>query len=491
MASLAIYCLTLLIFLIDALTPLNIAIAVLYGAVILLAANVCGWSARSVILLGAGCLSLTMVAYSLGHRLDFFGPALGRCVVSLCAIAITTFLALKGQVTANALRKREEASRLADQQKDKFLAMLAHELRNPIAPISSAAYLLRASPPQHDLIQETTEVIIRQTEHLSGLVDDLLDVSRIKRGIAVLEKNEVNMGHVVSDAVEQVRPLIDSCGHQLTMQLPEHQVFALGDHKRLVQVISNVLSNSIRYTPDGGKITVRLNPVGQHIELEITDSGIGISAELLPHVFDLFTQAERSPDRQQGGLGIGLALVKNIVEMHGGSVEAFSKGHYTGSTFTIRLPLIGKKHAQPSRAIKEPVLTGSRALRILVVDDNPDVAKMLTKYLMAIGLHAIAVYGSKAALAMVERESFDVYLLDIGLPEIDGYDLVRMLRGMENARNALMIAITGYGQQYDRQKALDYGFDHYFVKPVNPALLVTLVNQWKPSGTKITTEIEN
>lgn len=469
--------LTLFIFLLDALTPLSIAIAVMYGAVILLATS--KWPARAIVALSVLCLFLTLLAYGLGHRLDFFGEAFGRCVVSLSAIVIITILALRGQAATLALRERKEKLREADRQKDEFLAMLAHELRNPIAPINGAAHLLRMSCPDNEEVEEATDIIIRQSSHLSALVDDLLDVSRITRRLNALEKREVNMKRVVAEAVEQARPLIDASGHSFTMQLPEQAVTVIGDHKRLVQVVSNLLNNAAKYTPDGGAITLQMTKQQGTVELAVFDTGVGISADFLPHVFTLFTQAERSPDRMQGGLGIGLAMVKNLVELHEGSVEAMSGGNFAGSTFTVRLPCVaGAEPAPPSYPVKS-VKASIRSLRILVVDDNADVAKMLAKFLVAAGHDAIAVNDAKEALAIAERKTFDAYFLDIGLPQIDGNALTQNLRQMPSAKDALIVAITGYGQKFNRQKSLDSGFNHYFVKPVNPIELVTLLVKWK------------
>ncbi len=469
--------LTLSIFLLDALTPSNIAIAVLYGAVILLATS--KWPARAIVALSFLCLFLTLLAYGLGHRLDFFGAAFGRCVVSLSAIVIIALLALRGQATTRALREREEKLREADRQKDEFLAMLAHELRNPIAPINGAAHLLRMSCPGNEEVEEATDIIVRQSNHLSALVDDLLDVSRVSRRMNALEKSEVNMKRVVIEAVEQVRPLMDASDHSFTMQLPEQAVTVIGDHKRLVQAVSNLLNNAAKYTPDGGAIRLQMRQEEGQVELAVTDTGIGISADFLPHVFTLFTQAERSPDRMQGGLGIGLAMVKNLIELHGGSVEASSGGNFAGSTFTLRLPVVTSvDSAAPSHAAAT-VTPSSRPSRILVVDDNVDVAKMLAKFLVAAGHDAIAVNDGEEALTIATRKSFDAYFLDIGLPEIDGNALARRLRQMPMAKSALIVAITGYGQKFNREEAMQSGFDNYFVKPVNPIELLTLLSAWK------------
>jgi signal transduction histidine kinase/CheY-like chemotaxis protein len=469
--------LTLSIFLLDALTPSSIAIAVLYGAVILLATS--KWPARAVVALSSLCLLLTLIAYGLGHRFDFFGAAFGRCVVSLSAIAIITFLALKGQAAMRALREREEILRQAGRQKDEFLALLAHELRNPIAPISGAAHLLRMSLPGNEDVDEATDIIIRQSNRLSALVDDLLDPSRVTKRISVLEKSEVNMRRMVTEAVEQVRPLMDARGHKLSTQLPEQPVWVIGDHKRLVQVVTSLLNNAAYHTPDGGAIRLEMRQEQGQVELAVTDNGIGISPGFLPHFFEFFTQAKRVPDRKQSDLGIGLALVKNLVELHGGSVGVGSEGNFAGSTFTVSLPSATSVESGPHAFDAISGATSGNPMRILVVDDKPDVAKMLAKFLVVAGHDAIAVNDAREALAIAERKSFDAYFLDIGLPEIDGNALARHLRKMPNAKDALIVAITGYGQKFDRQQSLESGFDYYFVKPVNPIELVAILAKWK------------
>jgi signal transduction histidine kinase/ActR/RegA family two-component response regulator len=469
--------LTLSIFLLDALTPSSIAIAVLYGSIVLLAAS--KWSARAVVVLSSLCLLLTLTAYGLGHGLNFTGEAFGRCIVSLSAILAITFLAVKGQAATRALREREETLRQADRQKDEFLAVLAHELRNPIAPISGAAHLLRMSVPGNEDVDEATDIIIRQSNRLSALVDDLLDPSRVTKRINALEKIEVDMRRVVTEAVEQVCPLMDASGHKLTVQLPEQPVRIIGDRKRLVQVVTNLLNNAASHTPDGGAIRLQLRQESGQVVLAIADNGIGISPGVLPHFLEWFTQAKRVPERTQADLGIGLALVKNLVELHGGNVEVSSGGNFAGSTFTISLPSVkGDEPAPPPLEAISGTAPGSR-LRILVVDDKPDVAKMLAKFMVAAGHDAIAVNDAKEALAIATRKTFDAYFLDIGLPGTDGNALARHLRQMPIAKDALFVAITGYGQKFNRQESLESGFDYYFVKPVNPIELVAILVKWK------------
>ncbi|MGV3742521.1 MAG: hybrid sensor histidine kinase/response regulator [Burkholderiaceae bacterium] len=400
-------------------------------------------------------------------------------MVILAEIVIVTILALKGQAAMAALREREEKLRQADRQKDEFLAMLAHELRNPISPINGAAHLLRVSCPENEEVDEATDIIIRQSNHLSSLVDDLQDVSRVMRRINSIEKSDVNMTRVVAEAAKQVQPLMDASGHSFIVQMPEQAVIVTGDHKRLVQIVLNLLNNAAKYTPDGGTITLQMRQEQQQVELSVTDTGIGISPDFLPHVFSLFTQASSSPDRMQRGLGIGLAMVKNLVELHGGSVEARSSGNFSGSTFTVRMPAVTSAEGVLSCQSVLPAAASLSPMRILVVDDNADVARMLAKFLVAAGHDAIAVNDAKEALTIAVRKPFDAYFLDIGLPEIDGNALARHLRKMPAAKDALIVAITGYGKKFNREESLESGFDSYFVKPVNPVELVSLLARWK------------
>jgi len=380
--------------------------------------------------------------------------------------------------TAIERTRAEDALRKADLHKDQFLAMLAHELRNPLAPISAAAELLSLAQLSPDHIRNTSAVIARQVNHMTELVNDLLDVSRVSRGLVELSKDEVDMRAILSEAVEQVRPLIDSRRHQLSMPLAPEPVYVLGDAKRLTQVLANLLSNAAKYTPEGGRIDVQIELSEEHAALRIIDNGMGISPELLPRVFQLFVQEKRTPDRSQGGLGIGLALVKHLIELHGGSVAAASAGHQMGSQFTILLPFL-KNPSRKSASAEEPKKPSSPAgklLRLLVVDDNRDAARMLAMLLETAGYHTAIEYDGQGALERAKRESFDACLLDIGLPGMDGNELARRLRGMPSARNALLIAITGYGQQFDRETSIASGFDHYFVKPVDPLKLFALLD---------------
>ncbi|WP_151638769.1 ATP-binding protein [Noviherbaspirillum aerium] len=377
--------------------------------------------------------------------------------------------AVKGVTIDITQRKRsEEELREANRQKDEFLAMLGHELRNPLAPIRAAAELMGFVRLDEKKVRDTSEVISRQVDHMTALIDDLLDVSRVTRGLVTLNKTMVDLKHVVSSALEQVGPAIEHRLHQLTIHVTPEPARAIGDEKRLIQVLANILNNAAKYTPDRGLIELRLEKVDVGTRIVIQDNGIGIPADLQPHVFDLFRQASRTPDRSQGGLGLGLALVKSLMELHGGSVKVHSAGQNMGSTFTLVFP---KPQDEVVTSVRQPRQTveqaTSKPLRVLVVDDNHDAARMLVMYLDTKGHSASFVTTARAALTEAATGEFDAFLLDIGLPDIDGYELAHRLRALPATASAMLIAVTGYGQESDRRKALDAGFDYHFVKPVN------------------------
>jgi signal transduction histidine kinase/PAS domain-containing protein/ActR/RegA family two-component response regulator len=368
--------------------------------------------------------------------------------------------------------RAEEALRDADRKKDEFLAMLGHELRNPLAPISAAAGLLQLVASNPERVISTSKIIARQVAHMTGIVNDLLDVSRVTSGLVVLEKAEVDIKRVVADAIEQIRPLIESRHHHLNVDTAPGAAYVAGDDKRLVQVLANLLNNAAKYTPEGGYVQLGMSRNEREVLVYVQDDGIGIPKDLLPNIFDLFSQGERSADRALGGLGLGLSLVKSLVELHGGRVEAESNGPGCGSRFTICLPALSSQRSRPAPENASKVWsTTGKALRVLVVDDNKDAATMLCMLLESMGHDVSAVYHPREALERSMHEHYDAYLLDIGLPEIDGNELARRLRAMPLGKNALMVAITGYGQQFDCRNALQAGFDHYFVKPVDPVKL--------------------
>jgi PAS domain S-box-containing protein len=366
-----------------------------------------------------------------------------------------------------ARKQIEDELRAANRQKDQFLAMLAHELRNPLAPIMTAAQLLKVGRLDPRSIANASEIIARQAAHMTDLVNDLLDVSRVTRGLVTLEKEELDLNVIVSAAVEQVRPLIDARRHSLTLQLSGRSAHVLGDRTRLVQVISNILNNAAKYTAPGGRITLSVSVDEKQVHVGVRDNGVGIAPDILPYIFDLFTQAERTPDRSQGGLGIGLALVKSLVALHGGTVHASSDGIGQGSEFCICLPRLTAPADAQDDAVPGDNAQAPGALRVMVVDDNVDAAQMLAALLEVQG-HAVCIeYDAKGALERARRERPEVLLLDIGLPDMDGYELARHLRGQPESAGATLVALTGYGQSQDRKEAEQAGFDHYLVKPAD------------------------
>ena len=382
-----------------------------------------------------------------------------------------------GTLTDIHSQKTGEAElRAAARRKDEFLAMLAHELRNPLAPISNAAQLLAMPGLDERRLRYSSEIIGRQVRHMTELVDDLLDVSRVTRGLVQLDRSLVDIGAAVAGAVEQARPLIEARGHAFELQV-EGGGWVDGDRTRLVQVFANLLNNAAKYTPQGGRINLSVRRAPGSVTVAVRDTGIGIAPDMLSHIFDLFTQAERTPDRSQGGLGLGLALVKSLVQLHGGSVEAHSAGLGQGSTFSVTLHLADARPDVPAApaSAAAPTPQAGRA-RILIVDDNHDAANSLTEVLRAFGHAVTAATSSREALEMAGADWPQVFILDIGLPDIDGYALVRRLRALQGARPALYLALTGYGQAHDRVLSRSAGFDHHFVKPVDLRALVAVID---------------
>jgi len=363
-----------------------------------------------------------------------------------------------------------------DVRKNEFLAMLAHELRNPLAPISAGAELLKMARGDEDRVRQTSQIISRQVSHMTNLIDDLLDVSRVTRGLAELENKLLDMRHVVADAVEQANPLIHMKRHHLALHMPPDNAMVSGDEKRLVQVVANLLNNAAKYTPQGGNIVLTIDVQAVHVVLDIRDNGIGMAPELVNRVFDLFTQAERTSDRSSGGLGVGLALVKSLVELHGGTVAAASDGIGKGSRFTVVLPRMHEQLDVASLA-DDHRHTAAQFLKILVVDDNVDAAEMLSMLLEASGHQVITENGPRQALERASLVRPDVFLLDIGLPEMDGLELAKRLRAEATTAGAVLIAVTGYGQEADKKKAFAAGFDHYLTKPVDITRLNSMLTE--------------
>ncbi|HYK24955.1 MAG TPA: ATP-binding protein, partial [Steroidobacteraceae bacterium] len=361
-------------------------------------------------------------------------------------------------------RLAEQALQDINQRKDEFLAMLAHELRNPLAPIRNAAQILRLHGKGNTNLEWARSVIERQSRHLTRLVDDLLDVSRIVRGQISLEKERIDLSDVVRHALETSRPLVRERKHQLTVTLAGEPLPLDADLTRLSQVIANLVINAAKYTPESGHIWLEAHRVDHEVVLRVRDTGMGISSNLLPHIFELFTQGARTLDRAQGGLGIGLTLVKRIVDMHGGHVEARSAGEGEGSEFIVRLPLLAARAAagtepQPSSATTD---RGSK-VRVLVVDDNVDAAESIAMLLSLEGYEVRSVHAAADALETAQTFQPHLVLLDIGLPGMDGYEVARRLRAQQRIESMRVVAITGYGQQSDRERAREAGFDEHLV----------------------------
>ena len=372
-------------------------------------------------------------------------------------------------------RKRiEDELRAANRQKDQFLAMLAHELRNPLAPITTAAQLLQRGQMDAPGIQRASDIIARQAQHMTSLVNDLLDVSRVTRGLVTISKEALEMREIVHEAVEQVRPLIDARGHALQCEIAASPLRVEGDRTRLIQVVSNILNNAAKYTAAGGSLVLSARIESGLVRVAVRDNGQGIDPPILPYIFDLFIQAERTPDRSQGGLGLGLALVKSLAVLHGGRVEAHSAGLGKGSEFVVYLPCLAEApEVSPPPLDVQP--RGARGLRVLVVDDNVDAAQMLATLLEMNGYEVSIAYDGKGALASAVQAPPDVALLDIGLPDIDGHELARRLRAMPETTQAVLVALTGYGQVEDQRRAYKAGFDHHMAKPADLAKLLELL----------------
>jgi PAS domain S-box-containing protein len=386
-----------------------------------------------------------------------------------------TVLAVYMDITAR--KQAEGALHEAARRKDDFLAMLAHELRNPLAPIRAAAEMMGMAQLDAARSRRVSEIIGRQVRHMTGLIDDLLDVSRVTRGLVDIAKAPQDVAAIVANAIEQVRPLIESQRHQLVLKLDPAGGRVLGDEKRLVQILTNLLNNAAKYTPAGGAITLHTEVEPDHVHIIVQDTGIGIAPALRSHVFDLFAQAERTPDRSQGGLGLGLALVKSLVELHGGRVACHSEGLGKGSTFIVQLPRLFDESGAQAAGPAAPAPGGRvRQLDILVVDDNADAAFMLKLLLEQWGHRVRVEDDALHALDSAAARAPDVALLDIGLPGLDGNELAQRLRANPATAGIALVAVTGYGQELDRQRALAAGFDHHLVKPVNTTELAAVLD---------------
>ena len=369
------------------------------------------------------------------------------------------------------------ALREADKRKDEFLAILAHELRNPLAPLRNALESMRRAPQDREAAAWARGLMERQLAQMVRLIDDLLDLSRVSRGRVELKQEDVELSSVVHGAIEICGPAVQAACHALSVSLPHEPIVLRCDPTRMVQVLSNLISNAVKYTPSGsGRIEVAARRSHAGIELSVRDNGVGIPEEMLHKVFDMFTQVERSLERAQGGLGIGLTLVKRLVELHGGSIHARSAGPGRGSEFVVRLPEAVRAGERPApRPAEEPQAGSARRQRILIADDNRDAADSLAVMLRVGGHEVRTAYDGQQAIDMAEAFRPALALLDIGMPRLNGYDTARRIREQPFGRDMVLIALTGWGQPEDKQRSRVAGFDHHLVKPVDPSALDRLL----------------
>jgi signal transduction histidine kinase/ActR/RegA family two-component response regulator len=377
----------------------------------------------------------------------------------------------------NVRRGAEEALRLADRRKDEFLATLAHELRNPLAPLGTGLAILAREGGDSAASQKAREIMERQLKQMVRLVDDLLDVSRITTGKLAIRKDSVELQAVVHDAVETVRPFINQCGHTLTIDLPAASVYLDADATRLAQVFFNLLNNAAKYTNRGGRISFSAREEDGLIVIRVVDSGIGIAAEMQPKIFEMFTQADYSLERSHAGLGVGLTLAKRLVELHGGTIEVRSEGLNRGSEFIVKLPIASTGAKAQDEHTDSGADRPAALHRILLADDNVDFATSMATLMRALGHEVCVTHDGAQALAAAERFRPDFAFLDIGLPKLNGYDLARSLRALPATRHSTLVAVTGWGQEKDRQQAREAGFDHHMVKPVDLENILTILRR--------------
>ena len=368
----------------------------------------------------------------------------------------------------------------ANRKKDEFLATLAHELRNPLAPVRSAVEIIRRGGA--DKLHWATELIDRQVQSLGRLIDDLMDVSRISRGRIELRREVLALNDALADAVEAVRPMAEEAGHELAVLLPDRQLVVDGDRTRLAQVFTNLLSNAVKYTERGGRIEIGVTLERGMVGVTIRDNGIGIPPDRVESVLEIFSQVEAALERSRGGLGIGLALTRQLVEMHGGTVRAYSDGPGQGSRFQVLLPLASPVRAiEPAPAPAAAAATSTKRLRVLVADDNVDAAATLTMLLEMMGHEVMHVHDGEAALREIEAFDPRLVLLDIGMPKINGYDVCRRVRARDEGAARTIVAVTGWGQPQDVQRSKDCGFDLHLVKPIDIDKLTSLIDSLPPA----------
>jgi signal transduction histidine kinase/ActR/RegA family two-component response regulator len=381
-------------------------------------------------------------------------------------------------------RMLEDSLRETDRRKDEFIALLAHELRNPLAPIQNGLHLMRLAGGDPDTVEQVREMMERQLGHMVRLVDDLLDLARIGQNKIELRRSRVALTDVVNSAVETARPMIDEAGHAFSVSMPAEPLFLDADPTRLAQVFSNLLTNSARYTERGGRIWLDARRQADQAVVSVRDTGIGIPAAALPRLFEMFSQVDRSVERATGGLGIGLALVKGLAEMHGGTVTVESPGLGLGSTFSVRLPLA---QGVPEPAPPAPADRGAMATawRILVVDDSEDSARSMAKVLKLLKNEVRTANDGEQAVQAASAFRPDVILMDLGMPRVNGYEATRQIRELDWGRSVAIIALTGWGQDIDRAKSREAGFDGHLVKPVNLAELERLLAELRRGNLQV------
>lgn len=424
-------------------------------------------------------LAVTRVAREVMQRRDFSlrVPGNNKGEIGVLVVAFNDMLAEIGR-RSHALQeanltlehemqvrhRAEDALLVADRRKDEFLATLAHELRNPLAPIRTGLDILRIRSGDAQATQRATDIMERQLRQMVRLVDDLLDVSRINTGKFAIKMGRVELKAVVNDALEVVRSYIELHGHELSIDLPDRPVFLHGDATRLAQILSNLLNNAAKYTNRGGRVRLTARVEERNLILNVADNGIGIAPDMLMHVFEMFVQVDSTLERTNAGLGVGLSLARRLVELHGGSIEAHSAGVGRGSEFVVRLPIVVEPEL-PAKTIPAAFMT-SETYRILLADDNVDFVNSIGALLSAMGHSVVITHNGPDALTAASRFCPDYAFLDIGLPQMSGYDLARGIRRLSCGQMTMLIAVTGWGQEKDRQLAFEAGFDHHMVKPV-------------------------
>ncbi len=388
-----------------------------------------------------------------------------------------------GELEHETLERRQAEARLqlADRRKDEFIATLAHELRNPLAPMTNAVLMLRLGSSDASMHAKAVDILERQLQHIVRLIDDLLDISRITTGKLSLQVAEIDLVRVLHSAVELAEPLFAERRVAFDTRIPEAPVVVLGDSARLLQILSNLLGNAARYTPAGGQVRLAVRALDHAVEVDVADTGIGIAPEMQQRVFELFEQADKSLERGNAGLGIGLTLARQLVELHGGEIRLHSEGIGHGTTFTVRLPRRESRPESAETGQRVPHPVPARALRIVVADDNVDFAWSLRVLLESIGHEANVVHDGLDAWQAIRAQQPDIAILDIGMPRMNGYEIARRVR-KESEGQPVLVALTGWGQASDREAAVRAGFDHHLVKPVAPEALLALVGAHCASG---------